>query len=538
MGCYSCLSLMDPGHKKCPYCGHNFDNTNPNGTLPANTVLAGRYTLDKVAAIDGEGVTYRASDAKFKRRVIIKEYLPATICSQRTPEGHVIPRKDKEVYFKTTRMDFMDLYRSLMTVEQTEGLCKVYNLFELNNTAYAVQEVPVGRSLEKFLASRPEPLSAAQAISLLRPIVYAIEAMHRKGLLHRGVSTKTIYINSKGQAKLSGFATIGLRTADSDLKSQLFEGYSAPEQYSASEFDGKYTDVYGLAAVFYRAITGVCVPVADRRKQHDSIISPRNIVDTIPTFVSVALMRALRIAGTQRMQTTPELLSAITEPNLQKVNEKFIKNRNEKNNLITIVTLAVCLIVALALTLVLLLDVFDEQEPISSSVGTSQSESVQIEAEPELVKVPALVNESYAQIAQNEEYISNFLFIITEEYSSTFDEGNVMDQTPKEGESVEIGTTINLIVSRGPMLVAMPNVVGLSKTDAIATLNAHEIQYTIVAHINDGSYAQDEIVKSDYDVGDMIDPSEETVTIFYAGAPPAPSSSASEPTSSSDTPTP
>ncbi len=538
MGCYNCLSLIDPGHKKCPYCGHKFENTNPGGTLPVCTVLAGRYTLDKVAAIDGEGVTYRACDAKNKRRVIIKEYLPATICSKRTPEGHVVPLKDKEVYFKTTRMDFMDLYRSLMTVQQTQGLCEIYNLLELNNTAYAVQEVPVGRSLEKFLESRQEPLSAAQAISLLRPIVYAIEAMHRKGLLHRGVSTKTIYINSQGKAKLSGFATIGLRTADSDLKSQLFEGYCAPEQYSVSEFDGKYTDVYGLAAVFYRAITGVVPPVADRRKQHDSIVSPRNIVDTIPTFVSVALMRALRIAGTQRMQTTPELLAAITEPNLQKENEKYVSKHSEKSNLITIATLAVCLVVALALTVVLLFDVFNEQTVQPNSSDISQTISSQIQAEPELVKVPALVNEMYAQIAQNEEYINNFLFTITEEYSSTFDEGAVMDQTPKAGESVEIGTTINLIVSRGPMLVAMPSVVGLSRTDAINTLNALEIKYTVVAHVNDGSYAQDEIVKTDYAVGDMIDPSEDTVTIFYAGAPPPPSSSTAPASSSSSTSTP
>lgn len=75
------------------------------------------------------------------------------------------------------------------------------------------------------------------------------------GLLHRGISPETVFITKTGSAKLSGYATLGLRTADSELKSQMFEGYAAPEQYRAAEFDGPYTDVYGLAAVFYRAMT-------------------------------------------------------------------------------------------------------------------------------------------------------------------------------------------------------------------------------------------------------------------------------------------
>ena len=46
------------------------------------------------------------------------------------------------------------------------------------------------------------------------------------------------------------------RNAGGELKSQLVDGYAAPEQYAVAEFDGKYTDIYSLGALFYRALTG------------------------------------------------------------------------------------------------------------------------------------------------------------------------------------------------------------------------------------------------------------------------------------------
>ena len=44
-----------------------------------------------------------------------------------------------------------------------------------------------------------------------------------------------------------------------DRHEQLYEGYSAQEQYSTAEFEGRYTDEYSLAAVFYRMVCGRCV---------------------------------------------------------------------------------------------------------------------------------------------------------------------------------------------------------------------------------------------------------------------------------------
>ena len=67
----------------------------------------------------------------------------------------------------------------------------------------------------------------------------------------KGISPWTVFITKGRLGQAFGLCHAGLRTADSELKSQMFDGYAAPEQYAVAEFDGKYTDIYGLGALFY-----------------------------------------------------------------------------------------------------------------------------------------------------------------------------------------------------------------------------------------------------------------------------------------------
>ena len=64
--CSNCLSNADSGLPACPYCGQSFENTNPAGTLPVNTLLAGRYTIGRVLALDGEDSPYLTENCLLK----------------------------------------------------------------------------------------------------------------------------------------------------------------------------------------------------------------------------------------------------------------------------------------------------------------------------------------------------------------------------------------------------------------------------------------------------------------------------------------
>lgn len=187
--------------------------------------------------------------------------------------------------FKTTRMDFADLYRFIQRITPANGLEAVLDVFEENNTVYAVMENPGGRPLQKWLEEHGT-VTPQQACAMLEPVFNGVEAMHQVGLVHRGICPANIRIMDNGRARLTGYATVGLRTAGSGLHEQLYEGYSAPEQYSTAEFEGRYTDEYSLAAVFYRMVCGLSPVPAAQRLVSDSNPKARTVTPSVPAYVS------------------------------------------------------------------------------------------------------------------------------------------------------------------------------------------------------------------------------------------------------------
>ena len=115
-----------------------------------------------------------------------------------------------------------------------------------------------------------------------------------------------------GRARLTGYATVGLRTAGSGLHEQLYEGYSAPEQYSTTEFEGRYTDEYSLAAVVYRMVCGQSPVPAAQRLVSDSNPRARTLERAVPEYVSDVLWMGLQLRPAERIQTVPQLFRALS----------------------------------------------------------------------------------------------------------------------------------------------------------------------------------------------------------------------------------
>lgn len=111
--CPFCIGELPPAATVCPHCGKILEGCNPAGCLPVGTVLAGRYTVGEMRSLDGEGVMYSGVENLGAFRVTIKEYLPVTLSAERGADCILRPKQGSEVLFKTTRMDFADLYRAI-----------------------------------------------------------------------------------------------------------------------------------------------------------------------------------------------------------------------------------------------------------------------------------------------------------------------------------------------------------------------------------------------------------------------------------------
>ena len=315
--CPHCLEPIDLDfHGDCPHCGKSLENTNPEGALPFGTQLAGKYTIGKYLSADGDGLCYRGVDNAEKRFVRIKEYFPVTLCNGRSADGSLMPKVGREVLFKTSRMDFKDLYDDLHRLTPATGLSRIVDVIEENNTVYGVEESEKGMTLTHYLSLKSRPLTPAEARTLLQPVMEGVALLHKSGLIHRGICPDNILLPIDGTAMLTGYGTLALRTGGSELKSQLYAGYAAPEQYSAAEFSGRYTDVYALAAVTYRLVTGQTPVSAPQRRVRDSLESAHSLESSVPTYFSQVISCAMRLDPAKRMQTVPELMSALANPSV------------------------------------------------------------------------------------------------------------------------------------------------------------------------------------------------------------------------------
>ena len=530
--CPYCMQELDDLPEVCPHCGRSFAGRNPVGSLPAGTVLAGRYTVGEIQSIDGEGILYRGVENLGRFRVTLKEYMPLTLAAERGRDCLLRPKPGSEVLFKTTRMDFADLYRSIQRITPANGLEAVLDVFEENNTVYAVMENPGGRPLQKWLEDHPGPVDVTAACAMLQPVFDGVAAMHQVGLVHRGICPENIRVLDNGRARLTGYATVGLRTAGSGLHEQLYEGYSAPEQYSTAEFEGRYTDEYSLAAVVYRMVCGLSPVPAAQRLVSDSNPKARTINPGLPIYVSDVLQYGLRLKPVDRIQTVPQLFRALssqeytqelTRSMKQPEPEKPKKAPADDNHLLSLRNLLAAILILLAvLTLLAVWGFVSSHVPEKGESSSAPAESVA--PEPTITEpanlVPDFVGKNYdADVRNNRSYVGDYLFYVTLEYSDTVAEGRIIRQEPAAGEVLEKGGTISLVVSRGPQMIEMPNVIGFTQEGAVKELEGRGLVPSCFMVVNDGSYAAGCVVRCSADAGSMVEAG--SVIVVYIAADPS-----------------
>ena len=510
--CPHCLQPLEDGyHGECPHCGRALENRNPEGALPFGTQLGDKYTVGAYLSADGDGLAYRGVLNAEKRFVLIKEYFPVTLCNGRSASGALMPKEDKEVLFKTSRMDFKDLYDDLHSLTPATGLSTILDVMEENNTVYAVEESEKGMTLSHYLHLRSRTLTPAEARTLLQPIMEGVALLHKSGLIHRGICPDNILLPIDGTARLTGYGTLALRTGGSELKSQLYPGYAAPEQYSAAEFSGRYTDVYALAAVCYRMVTGQTPVAAPQRKVRDSMESAHSLEAGVPTWFSQVLACALRLDPAKRMQTVPELMSALTDPNV--ANAMFERGDNQIS---TRKIMGVSLVVIFVLVVLLLWSLLggskSDAQPAATPQPTPAEQSTQGET------VPNLVGLRYATDIKGNTAYDGYRIVMTEQNSDTVEQGIVISQDPSAGsEKLMEDQILQIVVSKGPNLVAMPDIIGFTQANASKKLDALGIQYKMVMVENDGTMAAGCVAKTDYTAGTKINTENVTVIVSIAG---------------------
>jgi serine/threonine protein kinase len=214
------------------------------------------YVLEHVLGQGGFGITYLARDTNLDRLVAIKEYLPAEIARRRS-DATAHPRTVSHAERFAWGLDrFLAEARTLARFDHP-NIVRVHSIFEANNTAYMVMRFEEGESLAARLG-RCDTLEEADLTRILLPILDGLQLVHATGFIHRDIKPDNIYLRADGSPVLLDFGSARQSFGRAQTMTILVApGYAPLEQYyGEAAAQGDWTDIYGLAATCYRAITG------------------------------------------------------------------------------------------------------------------------------------------------------------------------------------------------------------------------------------------------------------------------------------------
>lgn len=532
----SCMNAVPSDASRCPNCGFNGKQTNEEGSLPIGFRLAGRYVVGMRKGHDGDSITYVGYDTTLNKSIEIREFCLHDGCERDEESMEIVANEGSELLYKTSLMDFSELYKNLRKVEGQPGMIRVPDFVEANNTAYAIVDLFDGITLREFLSMAGGTVSSEQALKLLMPVMNAVEAIHAVNLIHRGISPETIFVNRNGDVKLGGYATSQIRTRGTEVETKLYSGYAAPEQYSTTAWQSTSTDVYALAAVFYRCVTGITPQDAEQRRGYDTLQPLNKVKDDISPQLSRTVAVAMLIDAQQRTQLASDFLNALeqaihnpissssvetvdqtavmaptgtklqeTEPEIDSEEQSRKKTRNRLIIYITSCVVAIVLLMAFVVAPLLGLTNRDKdnEDPDNDQNAV------------DILTVPNYLDKEYSALELDTE---NFRYEYDYVYEADKPVDTVIAQDPSPGVKVEKGSTITLTVNRGAR-VSMPNVVGDTLENAISKLTAAGITYNIVYEETD-SYTPGVVIRQSIAEGTTVNPSTQQVTIVVAKAPP------------------
>ena len=126
--------------------------------------------------------------------------------------------------------------------------------------------------------------------------------------------------------------------------------------------------------------------------------------------------------------------------------------------------------------------VISTDPPAGQEVGMKTTITVYVSAGKEQILMPDLTGLTEQEATLKITEAKLFLGTITRADSATIAQNLIISSDPAANTSIPAGSTINLVISTGSVIV--PNVVNLDKIDAISQLTAASVGYTVNTQVD------------------------------------------------------
>ncbi len=447
-------------------------------------VIDGRYRVDARLARGGMATVYEALDLRLDRVVALK-VMHASLADDAT----FVSRFQREAKSAARLSD--------------PHVVAVYDQGEDGDLVYLAMEYVPGRTVRDVLREHGK-LSAEQALTILDPVLQALEAAHRAGFVHRDVKPENVLLTDDGRVKVADFGlarAISAATSSAATQGLLIGtvAYLSPEQVERGVADAR-SDVYGAGILLYEMVTGT-VPFAGETPlsvayQHVNAAVP------VPSSIRAGIAPAIDALVARSTARDPDNRYADAAGFLQDVREaKRALPVPRPFGVVDDSASAATLIVPLttdaatgeyapagaqtayrgaappppgkaaktkgpkrkrrkgpiALLIVLLL--------AAASVGGAWYVGVG-----QTVQVPTVAGLTEKQAGAKLAPLGLTLAVGDEAFSETVAAGDIIKTDPAVGAEVREGTTVTATVSKGPERYEVPQVAGMSLKDATAAI--------------------------------------------------------------------
>jgi eukaryotic-like serine/threonine-protein kinase len=448
-----------------------------------NTLFDGRYRVVRKLGAGGMADVYLAEDEELGRRVAIK------ILNDRHANDE----------------QFVERFRR--EAKNAAGLShpnivSIYDRGQAEGTYYIAMEYLDGRSLKEMLVARG-PVPLPDAIHYARQILNALRFAHRKGVVHRDIKPHNVMVDGDSRLKVTDFG-IARAGASQMTEAGAIVGtaqYLSPEQARGAAVDQR-SDLYSIGVVLYEMLTGHVpftgdTPVEIAMKHiSDTPRPPSAIRPEIPPDLDMIVLRALAKNPDDRFQTADEMDAELAR--VQEGGSVTTITADAATAVLSGTSLAAAAPTAIAPPRrARRTSTYRYQEPpprrrpiwpwllailglaAALAAGWFAYDRIQDSLSQGPVSVPFVEDLKENLAVQNIEQ-AGLEPVVRRRPDHNVREGRVIDQDPAQGTRVDRESTVEIFVSTGPPQVAVPELVGESRDDAISALTERGLKRNVV----------------------------------------------------------
>ncbi len=524
--CLGCMCEIN-GEQKCPHCGFDKDSVQPAPFLPLGTILQERYLVGKQIDNSVEGAYYIGYDNFMHSVIVIHEFLPSGICGRAPGNVELVIRDGSEQTFETLKKSFLEYYRTLARLRELSSITPIYDIFSENGTCYTVEEKLDCITFGEYIERSGGSIDWNTARPMFMPVLSALTSIHEAGITHFGINPESLVVTPAGKLRLQSFAIREVRQQNNLIAAELFDGCSAPEQYDSNAYLDERTDVYGFTATLFFALTGRLPEDADKRKPDGKLPLPTSVFKQLPPHVVTALAGGLQVLRSARTKSCAELKTQLSAaPTVRAIQNEATRNAaqaaavrsynaKKKSGIpgfawVLVSCLSALLIFVVAAIIWISQSNFNivisdnsESSTASETAASSTASVVSETSDPNSTVAPNLIDKEYSRVL-SESSGADYTILQESEamFNSTIQEGHIVSQIPEAGSVISKGSTIVVVVSKGPQQRELPAINNLTVEEAIKTLS--EMGFIV----NKAEVANDQVAKGsvigykDYKVGD------------------------------------